>query len=81
MSTDYHLFCGKCNEIVDISTDGMSGPMLNCDWSLAYFVVTHRHCELEILSEHEYDPEDEPFVNTKEWNKENKKDLLDYGRG
>lgn len=76
MSTDYELVCKKHKHRCDISTDGMSGPMLNCGKSLAFFVVTHCNCDLVIMSEHQLD--DDYYDTFVEWNKDNCKELLDY---
>jgi len=51
MSVDYTLVCHDHHEKVSICSDGLSGPMLQCDRSLAAFVITHRKCSLSVADE------------------------------
>lgn len=76
MSTDYELVCKKHKHRCDISTDGMSGPMFNCDKALPFFTITHRDCKLIIMSEHQLD--DDYYDTFTEWTADNRKELLDY---
>ena len=76
MSTDYELVCTKHRARCDISTDGMSGPMFNCDKALPFFCVTHAGCDIRIMSEHEL--EDEEYEDYTEWTELNRRDLLNY---
>ena len=76
MSTDYELVCKKHKHRCDISTDGMSGPMLNCDKALPFFVVTHSNCELTVMNEHQLDHEE--YDDYVEWFASNRNELLDY---
>lgn len=73
MSVDYSLVCHKHKEQVDVCSDGLSGPLLQCDRSLAAFCITHRNCELNIVAEYE-----DAFEQYKTWNKATWKILLDY---
>ena len=73
MSVEYDLFCKKHNERVWTCSDGFSGPLLQCDRSLAAFVITHRHCELTVLDEHNDD-----HLDAKEWDLSNYMDLFNY---
>ena len=76
MSTEYYLVCNKHKHKVHVCSDGLSGPMNQCDWSLAYFLITNRDCELRLIDEHE--EEEQPFCDYIEFDEENKKDLIDY---
>ena len=71
MSVDYTLVCERHRVAVDICTDGLSGPMLNCDKRLATFCVTHRNCDLRISDEHD--------VKTEDYVEFSKETEVDYG--
>ena len=73
MSVDYDLACHKHKELVALCSDGYSGPMTQCDWSLAGFSITHRKCDLNIIDEHNEDCDD-----YKRWYNANWKELLSY---
>jgi len=73
MSTDYELVCNKHKERVDICTDGMSGPMTNCDRAMPAFCITHSNCSLNIVSEH-----DDSCDDYEEWALGNWKEKLNY---
>lgn len=75
MSVDYKLVCHKHKESVSICSDGFSGPLLQCDRSLAYFCITHRMCDLMIAEEqsHAYD-------EYAEWEWPDCKDALTYDK-
>jgi len=73
MSVDYDIACHVHKERVSICSDGMSGPLLQCDRSLAAFIVTHRNCILGIIDEH-----DESCGDYKEWGKRNWEKFLKY---
>jgi hypothetical protein len=73
MSVEYYIFCETHNQSVSICSDGLSGPLLQCDRSLAAFVITHRNCKLTILDEHNEEHEDRL-----EWDKTNWKQLINY---
>ena len=74
MSVDYDLFCKKHNERVGICSDGLSGPLLQCDRSLAAFIITHATCKLVVLEEGSDRHED-----ATEWDESNWEKLLRYG--
>ena len=74
MSVDYDLVCHKHKEKVDLCSDGFSGPQTQCDRSMPAFAITHKKCELSIVSEH-----DDTIDDYKEWNISNYKELLTYG--
>jgi len=73
MSVDYDLVCHNHKEKVDLCSDGFSGPLTQCDRSMAAFSITHRHCNLNIIDEH-----NENFDDYIEWNKGNWEDKLIY---
>ncbi len=73
MSVDYDLVCHKHRDRVSICSDGCSGPLLQCDKSLAAFVITHEKCVLAVLNEH-----NEDFHDYREFDSQNWKDCLDY---
>ena len=73
MSTDYELVCNKHKEKVDICSDGMSGPQMGCDRSLAAFSITHSRCSLNITCEH-----DDSCDNYDEWTLGNWAEKLNY---
>jgi hypothetical protein len=52
VSVEYYLLCEKHKQYVHACSDGFSGPLLQCDKSLAYFVITHRGCAITIINEH-----------------------------
>jgi hypothetical protein len=76
MSVDFELVCKKHKARCDISTDGMSGPMFNCDKALPFFCVTHQLCDIRIMSEHELDNKE--YDKYTVWTNENRRELLDY---
>ena len=76
MSTDYDLVCHKHKEKVAICSVGISGPMTQCDWSLAGFSITHRSCDLNLVDEH-----DDSVDEYSEWDKANWKDKVHYDFG
>ncbi len=55
VATNYHLYCEKHGVFVEVSTNGMTGPQLNCDITLAFFIDNHKGCKLIAMSEHELD--------------------------
>jgi len=73
MSVEYYLACHDHKDKVWTCSDGISGPMNQCDWSLAGFVVTHRNCQLSVIDEHNEDCDD----YTK-WDEEDWQSLLTY---
>lgn len=73
MSVDYELVCHKHRERVSLCTDGMSGPMLHCDKSLAAFSITHRGCCLSVIDEH-----DNSLDEYLEWDAGDCMERLDY---
>lgn len=73
MSVDYDLVCHVHQEKVSICSDGMSGPLLQCDRSLAAFAITHRDCDLNVIDEH-----NRGCGNYKEWDESNYKSLMRY---
>jgi hypothetical protein len=73
MSVDYELACHKHREKVDLCSDGFSGPLTQCDNSMAAFAITHKGCDLNIIDEHSEDCDD-----YKEWHKNNWRELLSY---
>ncbi len=78
MSTDYSLYCEKHKHIVGVCSDGYSGPMNQCGWELAGFIITHRNCALRVVDEHKEDACEDVFKEYKEWDNANWKDLLNY---
>ena len=76
MSTDYELVCEKHMSRCDIATDGMSGPMRNCDKALPFFCVTHSLCNIRIMSEHELDGDE--YDSYTVWTDDNRHELLNY---
>ena len=42
MSVDYDLVCHECKERVALCSDGFSGPLTQCNRSMAAFAITHR---------------------------------------
>lgn len=75
MSVDFYLVCKKHKHKVLACSDGMSGPMNQCDWSLACFLITHRDCELNVIDEHMDEDDFEDFI---EWDSDNREELLNY---
>jgi len=75
MSTDYSLYCKAHNESVSVCSDGLSGPMLQCDKSLAMFVITHRNCELTV-----FDEGSDLGESSLEWGKSNRSGLFSYDK-
>ena len=73
MSVEYYIFCEKHNQHVWTCSDGLSGPLLQCDRSLAAFIITHRNCKLSVFDEH-----DETHEGSFEWSKVNWKYMLNY---
>jgi len=73
MSVEYYLICHKHKEIVHVCSDGLSGPQLQCDKSLAAFSIQHNKCQINIIDEN-----DESCDTYKEWHKNNWKELLTY---
>jgi hypothetical protein len=76
MSVDYDLVCHKHKECVSLCSDGMSGPLTNCDKSMAAFAITHRDCDLKVLDEHQM----ELCEDYEEWGLNNWKDNLKYDK-
>lgn len=78
MSVDYKLVCHTHKESVDICTDGLGGPKLFCDKSLAYFCIAHRACSLMIAEEQSY-----AYDEYEEWDEGNREEFLSifYGQG
>ena len=72
MSVDYELVCHRHKEKVSICSDGFSGPLLQCDKSLSKFCITHRNCDIRIISE---DNESCDFYKTWDINTEVQYDL------
>jgi len=75
MSVDYALVCGDHKEKARICSDGVSGPLLQCDRSLAAFVITHRKCSLLVFDE--VDTMADDFF---EWDMSNWSDKLRYDK-
>jgi len=73
MSVDYDLVCHECKERVALCSDGFSGPLTQCDRSMAAFAITHRQCSLDIIDENCDD-----FDDYKDWDITNWKELLSY---
>ena len=73
MSVDYDICCHAHKERVSICSDGVSGPLLQCDRSLAAFIITHRACDLCVIDEH-----NESHDDYKEWGLRNWEELLRY---
>ena len=73
MSVEYYLVCHKHKEKVWACSDGFSGPLLQCDRSLAAFVITHRNCNIAIIDEH-----NEECDNYTEWHNGDWNELLNY---
>jgi len=80
MSVDYDLVCKNHQELVSICSDGFSGPLSQCNRSLAAFVITHRNCILSVADENDPIPpqDDDEDETYKEWNLENWEKLLRY---
>ena len=74
MSVDYELVCHKHKERVSICSDGLSGPLLQCDRSLSAFSITHRKCDLNII--HEDNDSCDEYL---EWNLKNWEERINYG--
>jgi len=62
MSTDYDIACHEHKEKVSICSDGFSGPLMQSDKATAAFCITHRDCNLRMISEH-----DDSCDDYKEW--------------
>lgn len=77
MSVEYYLACHAHKEMVHVCSDGFSGPQLQCDRSLAAFVITHRSCNVSIEDEHHV-IDDPKYETYKEWRGETWKALLNY---
>jgi hypothetical protein len=75
MSVDYFLVCHKHKEKVYTCSDGLSGPLLQCDRSLASFCITHRDCNLRIVDE-----DVDRVCKYEEWDGTNWKSLLTYDK-
>jgi len=75
MSVDYCLYCKKHNESVSVCSDGLSGPLLQCDKSLAMFVITHSLCELTV-----FDDDSDLGETSLGWNKKNMDGLFCYDK-
>ena len=73
MSVDYDIVCHAHKERVPICSDGFSGPLLQCDKSLAAFTICHRLCSLDVISENIDD-----FDDYSEWHISNWKDKFHY---
>lgn len=73
MSVDYELVCHTHKDKVMVCSDGFSGPLTQCDRSMAAFIITHRDCILNVIDEH-----DESCDDYNEWHKNNWKHLLSY---
>ena len=74
MSVEYYIVCNKHKEYVHVCSDGGRGPLLQCDRSLAAFLITHRHCDLNVINE----DEEEELESYKEWDLENWRESLRY---
>lgn len=72
MSVEYYLVCDRHRGFVHTCSDGLSGPLLQCDKSLAAFVISHRCCGLRVAQE------DAEPKNYTEWTAENWQDLMSY---
>jgi len=75
MSVEYNLVCHKHKEQVWVCSDGISGPMLQCGWEAAGFMITHRDCDLNVIDEN-----DDSCEDYKQWEKGSWKELLNYSR-
>ncbi len=73
MSTDYSLTCHSHRERVDLCSDGMSGPLLQADKTLAFFAITHQECSLAAVWEH-----DDAVNEYLEWSPETREELFTY---
>ena len=73
MSVDYDLVCRKHKEKVGLCSDGLSGPITQCDRSMAAFSITHRGCELSIVTE-----QDDSVDKFDDWLLCNWEDKLNY---
>ena len=81
MSTDYDIICKEHKELVSCCSDGFSGPLLQCDKSLAAFSITHRDCALNIIDEHMSGAlRDAGQFKYLEWHKGNWESLLCYDK-
>jgi len=78
MSTEYYLACDQHRELVWACSDGLSGPLLQCDRTFAAFVVTHMKCALNVVSEHEVDAP--PFDDYRQCHDETWEAILDYDK-
>jgi len=67
MSVDYDLVCHKHKEKVDLCSDGFSGPLTQCDKSMAAFAITHCACDLNIIDEHNEDCDEYDEWHIKNW--------------
>lgn len=77
MSIEYYLICKKHKELVWCCSDGFSGPVLQCDRTLAAFVITHRNCSISIIDEYEKE-EMEETGKYRCCHDENWQDILSY---
>jgi len=77
MSVEYNLVCHKHREMVWTCSDGFSGPQLQCDRSLAAFVITHQSCDLKVVDEHHV-IDDPKYESYQEWSRLEWKKLLHY---
>ena len=73
MSVDYDLVCHTHKERVSLCSDGVSGPLTQCNRSMAAFSITHRKCNLNIIDEH-----CEGYDNYSEWDLDNWEEKLHY---
>jgi len=73
MSVEYYLYCESHNQSVWVCSDGLSGPLLQGDKSLAAFIIAHRNCKLSVFDENSDDPED-----VLEWDTANWKELFNH---
>lgn len=84
MSTEFYVVCEKHKHISWACSDGFSGPMLQCGWYMAGFLISHRNCSLSVIDEHELDNildnsgAEEIEEIYLEWNKENWKQIMTY---
>ena len=76
MSTEYYLVCDKHKHIGHICSDGFSGPMLQCGWEIAGFIVQHSRCDIKIIDEHHLEDCHEDYIDWREV--EDWKELMTY---